>query len=117
MAVDTSPSWAIMNRLEDPLAAAHLAREATMRFLMLALEYQGEPELSLEERVALSARSPFDAERLAYDVVFGKRSRAALLQDCERQTSRHVSVLRMIETFRGARAADLVTSSVAAIRQ
>jgi hypothetical protein len=117
MAVDTSPSWAIMNRIEDSLLAAHLARETTLRFLMSACEYREEPPLTVEERAALSARSPFDAERLAFDVAFGRKSRAVILEGLETASERRAVVCRMIESFRDVKASEMVSASVGSIRQ
>lgn len=117
MAVDTSPSWALMNKLDDPLLAAHVAREATIRFLMSACEYRGEPPLTIDERSALSSRSPFEAERLAFDVAFGRQTRATILEGLDDAARRRGVVCRMLESFRDAKASELVASSVAAIRQ
>jgi hypothetical protein len=117
MAVDTSPSLAIMDRIEDPLLAAHIARETTMRFLMTACEYREEPPLSVEERAALSARPPFDAERLAFDVAFGRRYRSAILERLDDASERRGIICRMLESFRGSKASELVAQAVASIRQ
>lgn len=99
------------------MVAAHLAREVTMRLLMSAYEYRGEAPLSVGERAAIAARAPFEAERLVMDLCFGRRGREAILDGLDDASARRSAVLRMLESYRGVRASEMVSASVTSLGQ